>query len=308
MTLDLTVVILTKNESIHITRALNHLKGLASRVLVVDSYSTDDTVAMAKAGGADVLQNKFINYSKQFQWALDHGSIQTNWVMRLDADEIIESDLRENLLHTVPNLPNTVAGINIKRKHIFLDHWVRFGGRYPLVLLRIWRNGQGRIEDRWMDEHMIIWGGNSITLEGGFCDHNLNNLSFFTTKHNAYATREALDVLIKRHKLSPEDDSLSKESGPAQAAIKRLLKERLYNKLPFTLSSLLYFLWRYIFQLGFLDGRTGLIYHFLQGYWYRFLVGAKLLELEREISGIPSPEQKKVRLLELTGHNLDSTA
>jgi glycosyltransferase involved in cell wall biosynthesis len=308
MPLDLTVVILTKNEAIHIGRAMENLKGLAKDVVVVDSFSTDDTVAIARAHGAVVLQNKFINYAKQFQWALDNAEIRGEWVMRLDADELIEADLRAELEHQLPTQPEDVVGINLKRKHIFMGRWVRHGGRYPLVLLRIWRSGQGRIEDRWMDEHMVVWGGRTITLNGGFADHNLNDITFFTTKHNAYATREAIDVLIQRRNLVPRDDALNTKSASAQAAIKRVLKESLYNRLPFTVSALLYFLWRYIFQLGFLDGRSGLVYHFLQGYWYRFLVGAKLMELERAIQGIHRSEEIKARLLLLTGHDLNASS
>lgn len=307
MPLDLTIVILTKNESPHINRALENIRGLASKVVVVDSFSSDTTVEIAKSYGATVLQNIFINYSKQFQWALENANISSKWIMRLDADELIENDLRAELESKIPNMAEDIAGINIKRKHIFMGRWVRHGGRYPLVLLRIWRNGQGRIEDRWMDEHMVVWGGRTITLNGGFADHNLNDITFFTTKHNAYATREAIDVLIQRHKLTPRDEALNTKSASAQAAIKRVLKESVYNRLPFTVSALLYFLWRYIFQLGFLDGRSGLVYHFLQGYWYRFLVGAKLMELEQAIKGLSSNDEIRNRLLMLTGHDLNST-
>lgn len=307
MPLDLTIVILTKNESLHIDRALKNTKGLASKVIVVDSFSSDTTVEIAKSHGATVLQNKFVNYSKQFQWALENAGISSKWVMRLDADEIIENDLRVELESKIPYMAEDVAGINIKRKHIFMDRWVRHGGRYPLVLLRIWRNGQGRIEDRWMDEHMVVWGGRTITLNGGFADHNLNDITFFTTKHNAYATREAIDVLIQRHKLVPRDEALNTKSASAQASIKRVLKESVYNRLPFTVSAFFYFLWRYIFQLGFLDGRSGLVYHFLQGYWYRFLVGAKLMELEQAIHGIENREAIKEKLRALTGHDLNAS-
>ena len=82
------------------------------------------------------------------------------------------------------------------------------------------------------------------------------------------------------------------------------MKERIYNRLPFTLSASLYFVWRYMFQLGFLDGRSGLVYHFLQGYWYRFLVGAKLMELERAIKGITGKENVTAELSKLTGLKL----
>lgn len=307
MPLDLTVVILTKNESLHISRALENIKNIANKVIVVDSFSSDTTVEIAKSHGATVLQNKFINYSNQFQWALDNAKISSKWIMRLDADEIIENDLLIELESKIPYMSEDIAGINIKRKHIFMDRWVRHGGRYPLVLLRIWRNGQGRIEDRWMDEHMVVWGGRTITLNGGFADHNLNDITFFTTKHNAYATREAIDVLIQRHKLAHRDEVLNTKSASAQAAIKRVLKESLYNRLPFTVSAFLYFLWRYIFQLGFLDGRSGLVYHFLQGYWYRFLVGAKLMELERAIHGLENREAIKEKLRALTGHDLNAS-
>lgn len=305
---DLTIIILTKNEAIHIQRALENIKGLAKRVVIVDSFSTDKTVEISKNHGATVLQNKFINYAKQFQWALENSQIETKWVMRLDADELIESDLRSEIEQKLSSLPKDVVGINLKRKHIFMGRWIRYGGRYPLVLLRIWQNGHGRIEDRWMDEHMVVWGGRTITMNGGFADHNLNDITFFTTKHNAYATREALDVLIQRLNLTLRDEALNTQSASAQAAIKRVLKESVYNRLPFTVSALLYFLWRYIFQLGFLDGRSGLVYHFLQGYWYRFLVGAKIMELERAIIGLKSQDAIKEKLLELTGHDLDAVS
>jgi glycosyltransferase involved in cell wall biosynthesis len=255
-----------------------------------------------------VLKNKFINYAKQFQWALDNAPISSDWVMRMDADEIIEPDLIAEIAGKLPTLPADVAGINLKRKHIFMDHWVRHGGRYPLVLLRIWRHGLGRIEDRWMDEHMVVWGGRTVTFDGGFADHNINDLTFFTDKHNKYATREAIDVLNQRLHLFPRDEALNSESASFQASFKRWAKERVYNRLPFTFSATLYFLWRYIFQLGFLDGRSGLIYHFLQGYWYRFLVGAKLMELERAIAHLTDKQEILEELSRLTGHRLANDA
>src|SRR6185369_17361847 len=131
-------------------------------------------------------------------WALDHAPITADWVMRLDADEVIEPELAGEIAERLSGLSPSIAGVNLKRKHIFMGRWIRHGGRYPLVLLRIWRRGFGRIEDRWMDEHMIVSGGRTVTLDGGFADHNLNDLTFFTDKHNKYATREAIDVLNRR--------------------------------------------------------------------------------------------------------------
>jgi glycosyltransferase involved in cell wall biosynthesis len=301
----LAVVILAYNEERHISRALASVDGIATEVFVIDSFSSDRTVELARAQGATVLQNKFINYAKQFQWALDNAPITAPWIMRLDADEVIESDLAARIRDELPHLPDDVVGINLKRKHIFLGRWIRHGGRYPLLLLRIWRRGHGRIENRWMDEHMILWGGRTVTFAGGFADHNLNDLSFFTDKHNKYATREAIDVINERRRLFRRDVDLVTEEGSRQAAIKRWIKEKLYNRIPYQVSAPAYFLYRLIFQLGFLDGKAGLVYHGLQGLWYRFLVGAKVEELEAAIADIDDPALIRAELRRLTGLAID---
>ena len=301
----LAIVILTYNEERHIARALGSVALIATEVFVVDSFSTDRTVELARSHGATILQNSFVNYARQFQWALDNAPITASWIMRLDADEIIEADLATRIRDQLPRLPADVAGINLKRKHIFLDRWIRHGGRYPLVLLRIWRRGHGRIENRWMDEHMILQSGRTITFEGGFADHNLNDLTFFTDKHNKYATREAIDVINERHRLFPRDVDLSTEEGSRQAAVKRWIKEKIYNRIPYQISTPAYFLFRMIVQFGFLDGKEGLVYHGLQGLWYRFLVGAKVDELEAAIAHLQEPALIRAELRRLTGLAVD---
>ncbi|OAF02726.1 glycosyl transferase [Bradyrhizobium centrolobii] len=304
--MSLAAIILTYNEERHISRALASIAGIATEVFVVDSFSSDRTVELARAQGATVLQNKFVNYAKQFQWGLDNAPITAPWIMRLDADEVIEPDLAARIRDELPRLGEDIAGVNLKRKHIFLGRWIRHGGRYPLLLLRIWRRGQGRIEDRWMDEHMILWGGGTVTFDGGFADHNLNDLTFFTDKHNKYATREAIDVINARHQLFQRDVDLVTEEGSRQAAVKRWIKERLYNRIPYQISAPAYFLFRLIFQLGFLDGKEGLVYHGLQGLWYRFLVGAKVDELEAAIAHLKDRAEMRAELRRLTGLVIDA--
>ena len=301
---DITVVILTFNEERHIARAIASVRPIASDILVVDSFSSDATPEIAGSAGARVLQRRFINHSEQFQWALDHGEIDTAWTMRLDADEVIEPDLAEEIQHRLPGLPADIAGVNFDRKHIFMGRWVRHGGRYPLRLLRLWRTGQGRIESRWMDEHMIVWGGGTVTFRGGFEDRNENDLTFFTAKHNSYATREAIDVLSQRYGLLPSDEGLNAEASSRQAGVKRWFKEKVYNRLPLWAGPLLYFLYRYIFQLGFLDGRTGTIYHVLQGFWYRYLVACKIYEYDRQLRNCATREDRLAALSQMTGYEL----
>jgi glycosyltransferase involved in cell wall biosynthesis len=303
--MSLAVVILTHNEEIHLARALRSIEACADEVFVIDSFSSDRTVEIARVHRAIVLQNRFINQARQFQWALDNAPITADWVMRLDADEVISLDLATKIPGKLVSLPADVVGINLKRRHIFLGRWIRHGGRYPLVMLRIWRRGNGRIEDRWMDEHMIVWGGRTVTLDGGFSDHNLNNLGFFTDKHNNYATREAIEVLNRRLHLFRRETTLSHDNSSRQASIKRFLKEAVYNRVPFQISATAYFAYRYFFQFGFLDGSEGLIYHFLQAFWYRFLVGAKVLELRRAIAHLSDRDQIRSELTRLTGLKIE---
>ncbi len=301
----LTTIILTHNEARHIERAIRSVQQFAREVMVVDSGSTDNTVEIARANGATVLQNKWTNYAQQIQWAHDNAPITSDWVMRLDADEVIEPDLATRIRTELPRLPDDVVGINLKRKHVFLGRWIRHGGRYPLLLLRIWRRGHGRIENRWMDEHIIVWGGRTVTFEGGFTDHNLNDLTFFTDKHNKYATREAIDIINERRGLFARDVELVNEGGSRQAALKRWIKEKVYNRIPYQISVPAYFLYRMVFQLGFLDGKAGVVYHGLQGLWYRFLVGAKVDELQAAIAHLDDPAQIRSELRRLTGFAIE---
>jgi glycosyltransferase involved in cell wall biosynthesis len=299
------IIILTYNESIHLPRALKLVAEFAQEIFVVDSFSTDDTVSLATAVGAHVLQHPFQNQAKQFEWALENAPITAEWVMRLDADEIIEADLVEEIAVKLLKLPSDVSGINLKRKTIFQGKVIRHGGRYTLTLLRIWRRGKARIEDRWMDEHIYLIEGRAVTFNGGFADHNLSDLTFFTAKHNGYASREALDVLNQRLHLFAPVLKLPSDSVARQAKVKRFFKESIYNRLPFELSALFYFIYRYVIRLGFLDGRKGFVYHVLQGFWYRFLVGAKIRELEAAIRSASTDQQIRSEIARLTRQNLE---
>lgn len=302
---DITVIILTYNEQLHIQRAIEGIRSIAQRVIVIDSYSTDKTVSIAREAGAEVVQHPFTNHSAQFNWALDTLDITTGWVLRLDADEVIEPDLAAEIFDKLPKLPANVVGVNFDRKHIFMGKWIRHGARYPLRMLRLWRTGKGRVEDRWMDEHIHVWDGRTITLKGGFEDRNENDLSFFTAKHNGYATREAIDVLIERHHLLP-NEKRTLHVASSQAKGKRWIKENVYNHLPLWAGPAAYFLYRYIIRLGFLDGREGTIYHLLQGFWYRYLVACKIYEFEAKLVQHGTTAEKRAALERLTGYKLES--
>lgn len=300
---DITVVVLTYNESLHVKRCLASVSDLDARLLIVDSFSSDDTCVIARQCGADVVQNPFVTQAKQFQWAIDNCNVTTEWILRLDADETIDQELVTNIRDFINENGRGHNGAIFYRKHIFLGKWVRFGGRYPLPMLRLFRNGKAHIEQRWMDEHIVLDEGTSCLLAGGFEDNNLNSVSWFIDKHNKYATREMVDVMLKR--LRPESDSQITDSTGFSIKLKRFLKQSIYMQLPYFFRPFCYFIFRYIFQLGFLDGARGFAYHFMQGFWYRALVDLKCLEVDREWEKL-SDDYDKIRVLEeISGYQLE---
>jgi glycosyltransferase involved in cell wall biosynthesis len=275
---DISVIILTYNEEQHIERCIKSLLPFAKEIFLVDSFSTDKTIEIAQNLGVKVYQNPWTNnHAMQFNWGLENCPISTKWIMRMDADEYVLSELSNEIIEKLETLKEDENGIFLKRRVFFLDNWIKRGGYYPIWLLRIWRNGKGICEERWMDEHIKVTEGKSIHFENDIVDHNLNNLSWWTTKHNNYATREAVDLLNNIYNFMNYDEVEAKLFG-SQIQRKRWLKLR-YAKLPLFVRPFLYFHFRYIFQAGFLDGRAGFIWHFLQGLWYRFLVDAKINEI-----------------------------
>lgn len=265
----LSLIILTYNEEQNLPHCLESVKPLEPELIVVDSGSTDRTVEIAKSYGARVLHHAFVNQSTQFNWALENANPRHEWVMRLDADERLTPELAEEIREKLPSMPAGVCGIEIRRRMYFGGKWIRHGGIYPLWLLRIWRRSQAHCETRNMDEHMVLRSGSTVRLRHDFIDDNRKGVSYWVDKHNSYADREAKDLLAPA---PPEQGARL----TAQAARTRWLKERVYGRVPLFLRALLYWVYRYFLRLGFLDGKEGMMYHFLQGFWYRFLVDTKI--------------------------------
>ena len=277
---DLTVIVLTFNEELHIARCLASLDGLPRRILVVDCYSSDRTREVAASMGAEVLTHEWSSHAGQFNWALDNAGIDTTWVMRLDADEVAMPGLVETLRRVLPCADESTAGFTLNLRRYFMNRWLRHGALYPIRLLRIWRVGKGRCENRWMDEHVEV-GGRIEHLAADFADWTLHDITRWTAKHNEYATKEAIQLLS-----SQIDAQASRADGPSlgsQAKAKRWLKNRVYARLPLGMRAFAYFGYRYFLRLGFLDGWPGLVFHVLQGFWYRFLVDVKVYELRLEM-------------------------
>lgn len=279
--LDLTVLILTKNEEKNIEKCIRSFQGIARRFVIVDSFSTDRTVEIARSLGADVYEHTFENHAAQMNWGLEHTGIQTEWVMRMDADEELTPELVCEFEEKIPKLPANITGVQLRRRIYFMNRWIRHGGVYPTILLRLFRTGHAVCEQRVMDEHMVLKDGDVICFKKDFIDKNTKSLEWWIGKHNWYSDREVADYLDKQRQLESEDAIRPKLFGN-QAERKRWLKYLLYYRTPLMRRAHWYFIYRYLIRLGFLDGKEGLAFHFLQGYWYRFLVDAKIMEQQKK--------------------------
>lgn len=273
----LTAIILTKNEERDLPGCLESLKGLVSEACVIDSGSKDRTVAIAREYGARVLVHEFVNQARQFNWALETIETEAEWILRIDADERLSPELQEEIGRILPSLQGDVNGLLLPLRIRYLGRTLRWGDSYPVWLLRIFRRGKGRCEDTWMDEHIVLSEGGVRRLRGDLIHEIPKSLSEWTRKHDWYAERECKDILGRA----------GKNNGPQpvqQAGAKRVLKKHVYLRMPMFYRAFLYWFYRYVIRLGFLDGKEGLVYHFLQAFWYRFLVDAKLHELSQRQS------------------------
>jgi glycosyltransferase involved in cell wall biosynthesis len=275
--LPITAIILSFNEELHIERCIARIAPLVQRIVVVDSFSTDRTVEIARSLGADVLQHAFKNHAAQFQWGLENAGIGTPWVLKLDSDEYLEAGAQEELRRCLATMPADVTGLAFKLKVIFRDKWIRHGRYYSTVLLRLWRVEAGQMEQRWMDEHIVLSHGRVERVRGGdLVDHNLNDIGWWIDKHNRYATRHMVDFVNREFPLFEED--LRIVATGAQARRKRFLKNSVYLRAPLFLRCALFYFYRYVIRLGFLDGKEGFLFHFMHGFWMYMLMDAKLDE------------------------------
>ena len=263
--MDITTIILTKNEEMNIQAAIESAKQISTRILVIDCGSQDKTTHIAESAGAEVYFHEWPGHAKQFNWALANCEISTTWVFRLDADERISEDLAKEIKEKIHN--TTVDGYEMRWRIYFMNKWIRHGGTHKPYFLRLFRYGKGRVEEKLMDEHIVV-DGVVEKLTGDLLHYDYKGLDAWLTKHIWYSNLE----------LAMYEEQLEMTGGN----IEQKRKRRLYYRLPIFLRAQLYFWYRYYFQLGFLDGREGEIFAFMQAYWYRYLVDAKIYEKTKD--------------------------
>ncbi len=274
----LTAIILTKDEQLHIRRCLERILPYVAKVYVIDCFSTDGTYDICKEyEKVSFIEHEWPgNQALQFNWALDHLNIDTEWIIRLDADEYLLDGEGDKLLQLLPTLRQGENALSLVRARFFMGRHIKYGGTDMIPLVRVFRKGMGRSEVRAMDEHIILTEGSVVTSQIRFADNNLNKLDWWIRKHLNYAEREAA--------MYSANASAGEKAGAMQTSEatrnKRRQKQR-YARLPLFWRAFAYFCYRYFLRLGFLDGKEGFLWHFLQGWWYRTMVDAELYRNER---------------------------
>jgi glycosyltransferase involved in cell wall biosynthesis len=269
------VVVHTRDEEKNLPDCLRSLEGWVQELFVVDSGSTDQTVALARAAGARVFEHPFEHYGAQRNWAIGHLPITAPWTLHIDADERITPELRTSIAAALAGGadPGELDGFLVSRRTMFMGTWIRHGGHYPAWHLRLMRTGVGRCEDRLYDQHFYVPGA-VRKLQGDLIDTLTPDVATFTARHLRWAALEAAE-----HE-APHDAEgrIRGRLGTANAIEQRRWLRDWYARLPLFVRPTAYFLYRYFVRLGFLDGRAGLVFHVLQGFWFRFLVDALILE------------------------------
>lgn len=298
--LDITTIILTYNEELHIRRCLENVCPFSKKVYVIDSPSTDRTCEIAREfENVEVVVHKYPgNQAAQFNWALDNCEIDTQWVLRMDADEYCTPELICEMREKLPTMDESVNAVVLPLGRAFMGRVLKHGIVNGVKMIRLFRYGKVRYEQRLMDEHLKVVEGQTASFNHKFVDDNRLPLRQFVDKHNNYSAREAAVLLDAEYGLTQTTENESAELA-AEVAAKRAQKAK-YAKMPLFWRSFAYFIYRYIFKMGFLDGKEGFLWDFLQGWWYRTLVDAKVFEIKKACSD----DKEKMREYLMTNYNI----
>lgn len=282
----LTAVVLTRDEEKNLGACLESVAGLASRIVVVDSGSSDRTVEIARSFGADVVTHPFETHARQWKWALDNLPLGAEWILGLDADQRLTRELRDEIGGALSRADaQGIAGFFLPRRQIFRGKWIRHGGYYPKYLLKLFRRASVSIDASELVDHHFHVEGRTAELRHDLVERNLNedDISVWLRKHVRYAELAAQEEWAQRRNRNRSRNGAEGSGrlfGDPQERSRRL--KSFWRLLPRYVRPGLYFGYRYFLRLGFLDGKEGFLFHFLQGFWYRLLVDIKLEELERE--------------------------
>jgi glycosyltransferase involved in cell wall biosynthesis len=274
---NISVLVLTRNEEINIEVCLDTLSW-SDDVVVLDSFSSDATTAIATKLGARVVQRAFDTYCAQRNFGMNEISYRNQWLLMIDADERCTTDLKREILEFAGNPPADVSLCLMRRRDHLLGRWIRRSSGYPTWFGRLVRVGHVWVERPINEEYHT--GGKIVKL-AAHLDHFPFNRGFtqWFAKHDRYSTMEA----ELKYELGPQRVSLRQLFSPDPLARRKELKTLAYQ-LPGR--PILIFFALYFVRGGLLEGRAGLTFSLLRA-WYEFMIDCKYLELKRRARGLP---------------------
>ena len=281
-----TAVVLTFNEELNLKGCLESLHGWVSRIVVVDSGSTDATIRIAEQYGAVILRHSFETHNAQWRWALENlPDGAGDWILGLDADQRVTPELAAEIGEVMQSAAEDdgPSGLYIKRRQVFRGQWIRHGGYYPKFLLKLFRRDRVSFDALDLVDHHFHVSGKTALLQHDLIEANRkeDDLAFWIAKHCRYAELMAEE----EHRRSRAGTRTATGGGPSLFGTpdqRSLWRKQLWARLPLFVRPWLYFTYRYLLRLGFLDGRQGLVFHFLQACWFRFMVDVYRDELRRQ--------------------------
>ena len=272
---NLSVIILTYNEELNIAKCINSLHWF-DEIVVLDSYSNDNTVDIVKSMGAKVYFRKFDNYAAQRNYALNEIEYQNNWLLMVDADETVSDELAMEMLNVINNDSAEYSLFRMRRKDMFMGRWIRHSSGYPTWFGRLMKIGEVKIEREINEEYKT---DGAVGLLDGHLNHFPFNKGFsaWLDKHNRYSQMEALEKVKNKPNRIKISELFNKDPGVRRACVKSIL-----YIIP--LRPIVVFIGLYILRLGFLDGRAGFVFSILRMF-YEFMIDFKVLEIKLKQEG-----------------------
>lgn len=269
--LPISAIILTFNEERNIEDCLRSIYDWIDEIFIVDSGSTDRTLGVAKKYIQKIYYHPFENFAQQRNWSQENLPIKNEWIFHLDADERASPELVLEL-ERIFSSNIDVDGFMVARRTVFRGKWIRYGGHYPVYHLRIFKKDKGRSEERLYDQNYIV-NGKVLKIKGDIINIINPDIELWKMRHKKWAYLEAQEVLFNKNRIM----NIKFDGSPIER--RNWFRYKIYYKLPLFIRPFIYFFYRYILRLGFLDGIQGLAFHFWHGFWYRLLVDIKICRL-----------------------------
>ena len=272
--LPMSVLIMTQNEQENVRYAIESVVNSFSQIIVADSFSTDKTLEILKGyPGVNIYNHKFENWADQRNWMLENCDIQNEKVLFLDADEHLTPAFISELKGILDSGVD-FSSILITPKFIFMESWLRYAYGHPKIK-RVFSRSV-RFLSSGAREYAVI-ASPSLELQSPIIHRDRKPLSAWIAKHGNNARREAIYYLEREIK------GIDINNAPVANMLKAKLwvRHNIWNKLPLFVRPLFYFVYRYFFSLGFLDGRVGFLYCFLHALWYPMLIDATIFEMQQ---------------------------